>query len=108
MSNEQSMGQASRFERLNAQISIRRARRADDRQAALVIICAWLFAAPKHVFKYVDLYGQEIPHADILLIQPVVGDMVWTSDASQFKTLAPAVEVVNSFLSPSSPPEPSV
>jgi hypothetical protein len=97
MTNDKTKGQAGRLAKLNAQISIRRAQRVDGRQPALVIICAWLFAAPKHVLKYVDLHRQEIPHADILFIQPIVRDMVWASDASRFKALAPAVAVVKSF-----------
>lgn len=57
----------------------------------LVIICAWLFAAPRHIAKYTRLYQARLPRADILLIRPVAGDMVWTADAAQIRRLEPAV-----------------
>ncbi|KAL2012535.1 hypothetical protein VTN00DRAFT_60 [Thermoascus crustaceus] len=38
---------------------------------SLVVLCAWLFAAPKHIAKYTQLYQTRLPHAEILLIRPV-------------------------------------
>lgn len=64
----------------------------------LVIICAWLFAAPRHIAKYTRLYQARLPRADILLIRPVAGDMVWTADAAQIRRLEPAVVAIRRFL----------
>ncbi|RDW83607.1 uncharacterized protein DSM5745_03933 [Aspergillus mulundensis] len=85
------------FKRLNNQVSLWPAQPSPEKSRTLLVLCAWLFASQRHILKYVQLYQEEYPNADILLIQPVVGDMVWTSDASQLKTLDPAVDVLRSF-----------
>ncbi|KAL4821964.1 hypothetical protein BDW67DRAFT_149915 [Aspergillus spinulosporus] len=87
------------FSRLNSQVSLYTSPVQDpDQPPALVIICSWLFAAPKHIAKYAQIYKTKLPKANILLIQPVVGDMVWTSDYAQLQQLSPAVAAIDAFL----------
>ncbi|KAL2827130.1 hypothetical protein BDW59DRAFT_171437 [Aspergillus cavernicola] len=45
-----------------------------------------------------QLYQTKLPEADILLIQPIVGDMIWTPDSTQLHTLTPAVVAIDAFL----------
>ncbi|KAJ0416333.1 hypothetical protein BJY00DRAFT_234991 [Aspergillus carlsbadensis] len=66
-------------------------------QPTLVIITAWLLAAPKHISKYAELYRTNLPHASILLVRPVAGDMVWTANGAQYEALEPALSVIRSF-----------
>ncbi|KAL4950318.1 hypothetical protein BDW69DRAFT_59384 [Aspergillus filifer] len=89
------------FSRLNNQVSLctsGQKKASTDKQPSLVIVCAWLFAAPKHIAKYTQLYQTNMPAADILLIQPVVGDMIWTSNSAQLQQLNPAVATIDVFL----------
>ncbi|KAL4919211.1 hypothetical protein BDW62DRAFT_200091 [Aspergillus aurantiobrunneus] len=105
MSRQPPTGYPASFRRLNSQVSLcRDSGPLAGRQPTLIILFPWLSAAPKHVLKYVQLYQEEYPHAQILLVEPLVGDMVWASDAAQLNTLSPAVEVVKSFLDTSSEP----
>ncbi|KAL4876517.1 hypothetical protein BJY04DRAFT_199819 [Aspergillus karnatakaensis] len=95
------------FVQLNSQVYLRQGDALTDKnRPTLIVLCAWMFAAPKHIQKYTQLYEKELPHATVLLIRPVVGDMIWTSDAAQFKTLKPAVQAINTFLK--APTNPSV
>ncbi|KAL4789401.1 hypothetical protein BDV19DRAFT_26016 [Aspergillus venezuelensis] len=89
------------FSRLNNQVSLCKSgqkKASTGEPPTLIVLCAWLFAAPKHTAKYTQLYQTSIPSADILLIHPVVGDMVWASDSAQFQQLSPAVATVDAFL----------
>jgi hypothetical protein len=44
-----------------------------------------------------QIYQSKLPEADILLIQPVVGDMVWTPEYAQLQHLGPAVTAIDAF-----------
>ncbi|KAL4908401.1 hypothetical protein BDW74DRAFT_147393 [Aspergillus multicolor] len=47
------------FSRLNNQISLYTSSqqpRGSHEPPTLVVVCAWLFAAPKHIAKYTQLY----------------------------------------------------
>ncbi|KZF25114.1 hypothetical protein L228DRAFT_62276 [Xylona heveae TC161] len=103
------------FSKLNSQVSLYksadRSARKNDRVSAsrsastayyetptLVVLCTWLFAASKHIVKYAQLYQTRLSHAEILLVRPVPGDMIWTSDTTQLRNLEPAVSVIQHFL----------
>ncbi|KAL4778257.1 hypothetical protein BJX76DRAFT_343752 [Aspergillus varians] len=87
------------FSRLNSQVSLYTSPiQHPNKPPTLVVLCAWLFAAPKHIAKYTQLYQTNLPNADILLIQPVVGDMIWTPDSTQLQHLTPAVAAIDAFL----------
>lgn len=68
----------------------------------LIVLCTWLFASRRHIAKYTQLYQTKVPHADILLIEPKVGDMIWTSGSMQRANLSPAATVIQKFLETSS------
>jgi hypothetical protein len=59
----------------------------------LIILCAWLGAARKHIDKYITAYRGIAPNAKILLIQSDVTS-VTSPYASQRKAIQPAVGVV--------------
>ncbi|KAL4904448.1 hypothetical protein BDW74DRAFT_30945 [Aspergillus multicolor] len=86
------------FSRLTSQISLYTSPAQPSHPPTLIILCPWLFAAPRHIAKYTQLYQSTLPSADILLIQPVVGDMVWTTDSKQLHHLMPAVAAIDAFL----------
>ncbi|KAL3434228.1 hypothetical protein BDV09DRAFT_186022 [Aspergillus tetrazonus] len=59
------------------------------------LLLSFLSAKP---FPTPQIYQTKLPEADILLIQPVVGDMVWTLDYAQLQHLRPAVTALDAFL----------
>ncbi|KAL4941417.1 hypothetical protein BDV06DRAFT_181418 [Aspergillus oleicola] len=95
------------FSRLNSKVCLytsSQTPRNPNEPLTLIVVCSWLFAAPKHIAKYIQLYQNNLLAADILLIQPVVGDMIWTSDAAQLRQLSPAVAAIDAFLATSHGP----
>ena len=58
----------------------------------LIVICSWMGAAPKHIFKYIDGYRHLCPTASILLIESTLSRMFIGSD------LTAACEIINSFV----------
>lgn len=87
------------FLSLNAQVSLYTSPTPgpDTHNPTLIVLCTWLFASRRHIAKYTQLYQTKIPHADILLIEPKVGDMIWTSDSMQRANLSPAATVIQKF-----------
>ncbi|KAK2746059.1 hypothetical protein FQN57_003399 [Myotisia sp. PD_48] len=87
------------FTKLNSQIYLYKSSCNEPlTKPCLIVICAWLFATPKHVDKYIQLYRTNLPHADILLIYSALGDMIWTTDSAQERHLDPAVQVIFHFI----------
>lgn len=65
----------------------------------LIIICSWMFAAHKHIAKYIRSYQALFPNAWVLLLQNNISNMTWVPDRMQIPQLKPAVEVINDFIS---------
>ncbi|KAF2195934.1 hypothetical protein K469DRAFT_699556 [Zopfia rhizophila CBS 207.26] len=61
---------------------------------ALVVLCTWVGARPKHIQKYDERYRQLYPSADIIIIASSIADMSYRSDRAQRDTLKPAREVI--------------
>jgi len=60
----------------------------------MIILCTWFRALPKHIAKYVDAHQQRYPHAQILVIESTVGDMMYTPYSVQRDRLSPVVNVL--------------
>ncbi|KIW63827.1 hypothetical protein PV04_08799 [Phialophora macrospora] len=67
-------------------------------QPDLIIFCAWAFAAPKHILKYIIKYQATYPRAQILLLQNNLANMIWTPDRVQMDRLKPTVTAMEAFL----------
>lgn len=65
----------------------------------LVIVCAWMGAAPKHIAKYTAQHRLLFPAAQILVLQSEPLDVAWRSDNSQIKRFAPARAIIRAFTS---------
>lgn len=59
----------------------------------LIIICTWLGAAAKHASKYIALYREVAPEANILIIESTLVGLISTY-SSQRRALASALPVV--------------
>lgn len=64
----------------------------------LIIICTWFRALPKHTAKYLATYHTRYPHAQILMLQSNVGDMMYTPMSIQRKRYKPVVQIIDSML----------
>lgn len=69
-----------------------------NHSVGLVIICAWMGAAPRHIAKYTAQHRLLFPKAQLLVLQSEPLDVAWRSDNYQVKRFAPARAVVQSFL----------
>jgi hypothetical protein len=67
-------------------------------QPDLIIFCAWAFAAPKHILKYIDQYRIVYPRSEILLLQSSLASLTWIPDSVQIHRLEPAVVALQTFL----------
>jgi hypothetical protein len=67
-------------------------------QPDLVIFCAWAFAAPKHILKYITQYRATYPRAQILLLQNSLANLTWTPERTQMHRLTPTVIALKAFL----------
>src|ERR1700742_1374024 len=47
-------------------------------QPDLIILCAWAFAAPKHILKYIVQHRVMYPQAQILLLQNSLANLAFT------------------------------
>ena len=63
----------------------------------LVIICSWLYARPKHIAKYTNVYQKLYPSSPILLLKQDGPDLMWRPNSWQMQNLSPAVEIVNAL-----------
>ncbi|KAH8664385.1 hypothetical protein BX600DRAFT_464353 [Xylariales sp. PMI_506] len=76
--------------------------RPEDRKirTSLVVICSWVAANPKHVFKYAQFYQQKFPNTSILIIQSSAYDAAfrWTV-RSHLSRIAPALDIVLDYMS---------
>ncbi|KEF53965.1 uncharacterized protein A1O9_09760 [Exophiala aquamarina CBS 119918] len=64
----------------------------------LVVVCAWAFAQPRHIAKYLVHYHSLYPRARILLLFNTVHNMLWRPDWMQMEDLRPAVWAVEECL----------
>lgn len=64
----------------------------------LIIYCAWMFAAPRHIAKYIVQYHLLYPKARILLIQNNLSNMSWLPNSMQMRRLQPSVAAIKDFL----------
>jgi len=71
---------------------------SSSRPPGLIVLCAWLDAAPKHVAKYVVKHKVLFPSARILLFFNHRENMLWRPDFIQFNRLEPALLAVKDFL----------
>jgi len=76
---------------------------ATANEPGLVIICAWMFAAPRHIVKYIRKYQGIYPLAKILLLQNNMSNMTWRPDRLQIIQMDPAVIVIKDFLNSRAP-----
>lgn len=60
----------------------------------LIIICSWMYALPKHITKYTNVYKSKYPNSPILLLRQDGGDFFWRTNAQQMKNLRPAVTTI--------------
>jgi hypothetical protein len=87
----------ARFERLSDFVHIYHASQEKaavqaTNEPALIVLCSWMSAAPKHVKKYIDNYQRLYHHTDILWIEAHLKGMWLGSD------LKPAADFVTSYL----------
>lgn len=67
-------------------------------QPDLIILCPWLFAAPRHIAKYISQYQTIYPSARMLLLQNDMSNTTWRPDWVQMQRLQPSVEAIRQFL----------
>lgn len=71
---------------------------ATSNEPALVILCSWMGAQPKHISKYTATYQRLLPRTPVLLIQSQLLDLTYRSTTTQRKNLARATKVVQSII----------
>jgi len=59
---------------------------------ALIVLCTWMSAAPRHVAKYTAAYSTLFPSSAQLVLTTSLGDMLARSDSAQRSKLAPVLE----------------
>jgi hypothetical protein len=89
------------FESLTNTISYHRqpSKKVSHNGPSLVILCTWMSANRKHIAKYTQQYRQQYEHADILVVESGVLDMVYRTIQSQQTRLRPARDILLSHLS---------
>ncbi|KAI2627826.1 hypothetical protein GGR54DRAFT_434356 [Hypoxylon sp. NC1633] len=66
------------------------------RSPALIVLCTWVAAYPRHIAKYTDRYRRDFPDANILIVQtPLTSVLFSPSDKAQQRRLQPASEIIN-------------
>jgi len=60
----------------------------------MIILCTWFRALPKHIAKYIHAHRQRYPQAQILVIESVVGDMMYTPYSVQRSRLSSVVDII--------------
>ncbi|KAI9735297.1 MAG: hypothetical protein M1818_006491 [Claussenomyces sp. TS43310] len=60
----------------------------------LILIFAWMEAAPRHIAKYTSAYKTLYPHARILLITTSMGDMLWRPYSYRREARHPALQAL--------------
>lgn len=78
---------------------------SNDDGPNLIIVCAWFRALPKHTIKYITTYHQHYPHAQILLLQSNIGDMLYTTYSTQRKGYLPVLDLIKSLRTTDQPPK---
>ncbi|MCJ1339339.1 hypothetical protein MMC09_004628 [Bachmanniomyces sp. S44760] len=63
----------------------------------LIIVSAWMDAAPKHIMKYITGYQALYPATSIMVLTSAAEDFTWTSFSNQQKRLKPALSVLQSL-----------
>lgn len=59
-----------------------------------IIICAWFRALRKHIAKYIATYQLNHPDAQIILLESVVGDMMYTPYSWQRSRFSAVVDIL--------------
>ncbi|KAF4552720.1 Hypothetical protein D9617_9g025100 [Elsinoe fawcettii] len=70
---------------------------------ALIVLCTWVSASRRNIAKYTSHYAAHYQHTPQPIIESTVTDMVFGTDASQFRAFAPARDLILSTLSASGP-----
>jgi hypothetical protein len=65
----------------------------------MIILCTWFRALPKHIAKYIHAHRQRYPQAQILVIESVVGDMMYTPYSVQRERLSSVVDIIKGLAS---------
>jgi len=63
-------------------------------ESDLILLPAWLDAAPRHIAKYTTGYGHLYPSARILVIKTTLPDVIYRSIASNQQRVTPALEIL--------------
>lgn len=66
---------------------------------ALVLLCSWMDASPRHVEKYTTYYQTLYPASPILLVTSSTRDFFFNTSARQARELAPALAVIREHCS---------
>ena len=72
---------------------------AESTDPGLVIICSWAFAQDKHIVKYLKGYQQLYQHAQLLLIQNSIYNMMVRPDSWQTSLFEPAIYAIKDYIS---------
>ncbi|KAI1374096.1 hypothetical protein F4677DRAFT_179748 [Hypoxylon crocopeplum] len=93
------------FERIAPSIQLQQASEPPETESAsasttsspaLIVLCTWVAAYPRHIAKYTDKYRKDFPNANILIVQTPLSSVLFSpSDKAQQKRLGPASEIIN-------------
>jgi hypothetical protein len=90
------------FERINQSIFIRRPPPGEPTDGpALIVVCSWVAAHPKHIAKYTDRHAEEHPGCTLLLVQTSLRDVLFSpTDKTQQPRVLAAVDIINRSAAP--------
>lgn len=60
----------------------------------LIIVCSWMYAASKHISKYIKYHQKTYPTSPILLLRQDGGDFFVRTKAEQLRNIEPAVATI--------------
>jgi hypothetical protein len=66
-------------------------------EPALVVLCPWTGAMPKHIIVYTDKYQELYPSAHIMVITTLLKDLCFRNSESKQEGLLPAVERIGVY-----------
>ncbi|KAF2267502.1 DUF829-domain-containing protein [Lojkania enalia] len=64
-------------------------------QPALIVLCTWVNAAPRHIAKYTTVYSELYPKAAQLVLRTSLADMTSRSDSRQRAMLAKTFQTIS-------------
>lgn len=95
------------FERINQSTFIRRppqespAPGEPTESPALIVLCSWVAAHPKHIAKYTDRHAEEHPGCTLLLLQTSLKDVLFSpTDKTQQPRVLAAADIINGSAAP--------